>query len=48
MTTEYDQTAAPTNGATGVGSNLSPTHGVVLVLLASAAVLVTLGVLTRR
>lgn len=43
-----DQNAQPTNGANGPGSSMSPTHGVILVILGSMAALVVLGVLTRR
>lgn len=42
-----DQRTQPTNGANGPGSNMTPTHGVLLVLLTAAAGLFVLGYVTR-
>jgi hypothetical protein len=37
-----------TYGANGPGSSMTPTHGVLLIIGASAALLIALGVIFRR
>lgn len=46
MDTNQQQTS--TNGANGPGGSMSPTHGVLLVILGSMAGLFVLGYITRR
>ena len=43
-----DTGATSSPGATGPGSNLTPTHGAILIIASSAVALMAIGVIFRR